>query len=119
MLFRSTNQAQPSLSRSGLQLVTTAEKEMAALGDQFISTEHLLIAATADSGPVRSLLGRNGVTRDGLLAALPEVRGGRKVTSENPEDTFQALEKYGTDLTAARPLSTLRAWIDAPGSRYE
>ncbi|WP_101653104.1 ATP-dependent chaperone ClpB [Brevibacterium ihuae] len=96
-----TNQAQPSLSRSGLQLVTTAEKEMAALGDQFISTEHLLIAATADSGPVRSLLGRNGVTRDGLLAALPEVRGGRKVTSENPEDTFQALEKYGVDLTAA------------------
>ncbi|GAA4383795.1 MULTISPECIES: ATP-dependent chaperone ClpB [Brevibacterium] len=96
-----TNQAQPSLSRAGLQLVNNAEKEMSALGDQYVSTEHLLIAAAADTGEAGRLLVRNGVSRDGLLAALPEVRGGRKVTSENPEDTFQALEKYGVDLTAA------------------
>ncbi|MCK1803953.1 ATP-dependent chaperone ClpB [Brevibacterium sp. R8603A2] len=96
-----TNQAQPSLSRAGLQLVNNAEKEMSALGDQYVSTEHLLIAAAADTGEAGRLLARNGVSRDGLLAALPEVRGGRKVTSENPEDTFQALEKYGVDLTAA------------------
>ncbi|GAA2004356.1 ATP-dependent chaperone ClpB [Brevibacterium samyangense] len=92
---------QPSLSRTSLQLVNNAEKEMQALGDQFVSTEHLLIAATADTGEVGRILARHGVLRDGLLQALPTVRGGKKVTSENPEDTFQSLEKFGVDLTAA------------------
>ncbi|GAA4283426.1 ATP-dependent chaperone ClpB [Brevibacterium daeguense] len=92
---------QPNLSRAGLQMVNNAEKEMNGLGDQFLSTEHLLIAAAADTGDVGRLLARHGATRKGLLEALPEVRGGKKVTSENPEDTFQALEKYGVDLTAA------------------
>lgn len=72
---------------------------MQALGDQYVSTEHLLLGIAADSGEAGRLLSAEGISRDALLAALPEVRGGRKVTSENPEDTFQALEKYGLDLT--------------------
>ena len=92
--------SQPQLSRQALQLINNAEQEMQALGDQFVSTEHLLIAAAADTAEVGRLLTSQSVTRDGLLAALPEVRGGRKVTSENPEDTFQSLEKFGVDLTA-------------------
>ncbi|MYM18763.1 ATP-dependent chaperone ClpB [Brevibacterium sp. 5221] len=91
--------SQPQLSRSALELVNNAEKEMEALGDQYLSTEHLLIAAASDTGEVGRILKAAGVTRDALLQALPEVRGGKKVTSENPEDTFQSLEKFGVDLT--------------------
>ena len=91
--------SQPQLSRAGLSVISSAEKEMQALGDQYVSTEHLLLGVAADSGEAGKLLSAEGITRDVLLAALPEVRGGRKVTSENPEDTFQALEKYGIDLT--------------------
>ena len=91
--------SQPQLSRAGLSVISSAEKEMQALGDQYVSTEHLLLGIAADSGEAGRLLSAEGISRDALLAALPEVRGGRKVTSENPEDTFQALEKYGLDLT--------------------
>ena len=91
--------SQPQLSRAGLSVISSAEKEMQALGDQYVSTEHLLLGVAADSGEAGRLLSAEGISRDALLAALPEVRGGRKVTSENPEDTFQALEKYGLDLT--------------------
>ena len=91
--------SQPQLSRAGLSVISSAEKEMQALGDQYVSTEHLLLGIAADSGEGGRLLSAEGISRDALLAALPEVRGGRKVTSENPEDTFQALEKYGLDLT--------------------
>ncbi|WP_349829350.1 ATP-dependent chaperone ClpB [Brevibacterium litoralis] len=92
---------QPSLSRAALQLMNTAEKEMTSLGDQFVSTEHLLIAAVQDAGELGKVFSQAGVDRDTLLKALPEVRGGHTVTSENPEDTFQSLEKYGVDLTKA------------------
>ncbi|HJH13253.1 MAG TPA: ATP-dependent Clp protease ATP-binding subunit, partial [Brevibacterium ravenspurgense] len=91
--------SQPQLSRAGLSVISSAEKEMQALGDQYVSTEHLLLGIAAESGEAGRLLSAEGISRDALLAALPEVRGGRKVTSENPEDTFQALEKYGLDLT--------------------
>jgi len=91
--------SQPQLSRQALELVNNAEKEMEALGDQYLSTEHLLIAAASDTGEVGRILKSNGITRDALLKAIPEVRGGKKVTSENPEDTFQSLEKFGVDLT--------------------
>lgn len=93
--------SQPQLSRQALQLINNAEREMQALGDQYVSTEHLLVAATQDTGEIGKVLTRRGVTRHALLDALPGVRGGRKVTSENPEDTFQSLEKFGVDLTAA------------------
>ncbi|WP_231443432.1 ATP-dependent chaperone ClpB [Brevibacterium zhoupengii] len=92
--------AQPGLSRSGLEMMNLAQEEMTSLGDQFVSTEHLLLAAAAGKDGAGEALRNNGAGRDALLAALPELRGGKKVTSENPEDTMQSLEKYGVDLTA-------------------
>ncbi|MDN5658847.1 ATP-dependent chaperone ClpB, partial [Brevibacterium sandarakinum] len=92
--------SQPGLSRAGLEMMNLAQEEMSSLGDQFVSTEHLLLAAAAGKDEAGEALRRNGAGRDALLAALPELRGGKKVTSENPEDTMQALEKYGVDLTA-------------------
>src|SRR6266581_1097370 len=68
------------------RVLDRAEEEMRKLEDEFISTEHLLLALDA-------------VPRDELLARLKEVRGGQRVTSQNPEGTYQALEKFGRDLT--------------------
>ncbi|GAA1861415.1 ATP-dependent chaperone ClpB [Brevibacterium marinum] len=92
--------SQPGLSRAGLEMMNLAQEEMTSLGDQFVSTEHLLLAAAAGQDGAGEALRHNGAGRDALLAALPELRGGKKVTSENPEDTMQSLEKYGLDLTA-------------------
>ena len=91
---------QPTLARPAMQLINQAEQEMQALGDQFVSTEHLLLGAAADTGEVGQALTRAGATREALLAVLDQVRGGQKVTSQDPESTFQSLEKYGVDLTA-------------------
>ncbi|WP_167199945.1 ATP-dependent chaperone ClpB [Brevibacterium pigmentatum] len=92
--------SQPGLSRAGLEMMNLAQEEMTALGDQFVSTEHLLLAAAAGDDGAGETLRANGANRDALLAALPELRGGKKVTSENPEETMQSLEKFGVDLTA-------------------
>jgi ATP-dependent Clp protease ATP-binding subunit ClpB len=81
------------------QLLTKAEDEAAALKDEYVSVEHLLLAALADSGATGRLLRELGVTRDTLMAALQKVRGSQRVTSQNPEATYQALERYGRDLT--------------------
>jgi len=92
---------QPQLSRGALAAVPVAQQEMGALGDSFVSTEHLLLALAADAGATGELLRSAGATREALLDALPRVRGSAKVTSPDPEGTYQALEKYGTDLTQA------------------
>ena len=92
--------SQPGLSRAGLEMMNLAQEEMTALGDQFVSTEHLLLAAAAGQDGAGEALRANGANRDALLAALPELRAGKKVTSENPEETMQSLEKFGIDLTA-------------------
>ncbi|WP_209324220.1 ATP-dependent chaperone ClpB [Brevibacterium renqingii] len=92
--------SQPSLSRAGLEMMNLAQEEMTALGDQFVSTEHLLLAAAAGKEGAGDALRANGAGRDALAAALPDLRGGKKVTSENPEETMQSLEKFGIDLTA-------------------
>lgn len=76
-------------------LLARAEDEKQSLKDEYISVEHLLLAMTAQDGALKDL----GVTRDTLLAGLQEVRGNQRVTSQDPEGTFQALEKYGRDLT--------------------
>jgi ATP-dependent Clp protease ATP-binding subunit ClpB len=68
------------------------------LKDEFVSTEHLLLALSADQGKAGQLLRDNGVSRDSVLAALKDVRGNQRVTSQNPEDTYQSLQKYGRDL---------------------
>jgi ATP-dependent Clp protease ATP-binding subunit ClpB len=81
------------------QLLTKAEDEAAALKDEYVSVEHLVLAAVADRGATGRLLREQGVTRDTLMSALQKVRGSQRVTSQNPEATYQALEKYGRDLT--------------------
>jgi ATP-dependent Clp protease ATP-binding subunit ClpB len=81
------------------QLLTKAEDEATALKDEYVSVEHLILAAQADGGATGRLLRELGVTRDGLMGALQKVRGNQRVTSQNPESTYQSLEKYGRDLT--------------------
>ena len=78
-----------------------AEAEAKQLKDDYVSTEHLLLAIAKKTGSeMGRLLKQRGVTHGDLLKALAEVRGGQRVTDQNPEDKFQALEKYGQDLTA-------------------
>ena len=86
---------QSHLSNALTAVLERAEKEAEALKDEYISTEHLLLAM-ADL----TVLKDNGVTRDGLLQALKSVRGNQRVTDPNPESKYQALERYGRDLTA-------------------
>jgi len=93
--------AEPGLSRRGLGLLQRAEDEMKGLKDDFISTEHLLLAATKGDRDTAALLERAGITHDKLLAALTQVRGSQRVTDRDPEGKFQALEKYTRDLTEA------------------
>ncbi|MET3719904.1 MULTISPECIES: ATP-dependent chaperone ClpB [unclassified Arthrobacter] len=94
----STQQAQ--LSRPALQAMQNARTEADRLGDTFVSTEVLLLGLSAGSDAVGRLMRDAGASHEALLAALPGVRGDRKVTSPDPENTFQSLEKFGTDLTA-------------------
>ncbi len=78
----------------------TAEKEAKSLGDEYISTEHLLLGIAQDStGDIKNEFKKLGITRDKILNVLNEVRGGQNVTSQSPEDTFQALKQYGKDFT--------------------
>jgi ATP-dependent Clp protease ATP-binding subunit ClpB len=91
---------QAQLSRPTLQALQNAQNEADKLGDSFVSTEHLLLGLSAGSDGVGRLLRDAGASHEALAAALPGVRGDRKVNSPDPENTFQALEKFGTDLTA-------------------
>jgi ATP-dependent Clp protease ATP-binding subunit ClpB len=93
--------AQPGLSPR-LKIVTDlAEAEATRLKDEYVSTEHLLIGIASEPGrsPAGRLLTERGLTRDRIFAALTSVRGSQRVTSQNPETTYQALERYGRDLT--------------------
>ncbi|MBX3062637.1 MAG: ATP-dependent chaperone ClpB [Anaerolineae bacterium] len=87
-------------SRAAVDTVTRAEKEASKMKDEYVSSEHLLLALTEDR-TMGDLLGRNGVDRKSVLDALMSVRGSQRVTSQDPEATFKALQKYGRDLTAA------------------
>jgi ATP-dependent Clp protease ATP-binding subunit ClpB len=87
------------LSRSASDVLQAAERYAKGMQDEYVSTEHLLLALTESSEGKR--LSQFGLTKDAILHALTEVRGNQRVTSQNPEDTYQALEKYGRDLTAA------------------
>ena len=94
--------SQPQVSRQLTAAIAQAEKEMQQMGDEYVSTEHLLIGIAA-SKPNQSaeILEKNGVTAASLRKAVPGVRGGAKVTSPDAEGSYKALEKYSTDLTAA------------------
>jgi ATP-dependent Clp protease ATP-binding subunit ClpB len=90
---------QPQFSARGSRMLVQAADEAAKLKDDYVSVEHVLLAMLDDSGSLGRLLRENRVTRDRLLAALKEVRGNQRVTSQNPEGTYQSLERYGQDLT--------------------
>ncbi|MDY3556542.1 ATP-dependent chaperone ClpB [Gemmata sp. JC717] len=91
--------AEPRLTQRLVKLIDAAEAEAKKLKDDYVSVEHLLLAATDDTGTAGKTLREFGLTRDRLLSALKEVRGSQRVTSQNPEETYQSLEKYGRDLT--------------------
>jgi ATP-dependent Clp protease ATP-binding subunit ClpB len=90
----------PSPSREFLRVINAAGEQASALGDEYVSTEHLLVGLAETGGEAGDVLTGSGATRDTLLAAFRTVRGNRKVTTPDPEGTFQALEKYAVDLTA-------------------
>ncbi|MFJ4666558.1 ATP-dependent chaperone ClpB [Kitasatospora purpeofusca] len=93
--------AAPQLARDTMAVLTEAGKRADDLDDQYVSTEHLLVGLAAEGGAVAELLVRQGATAKALLAAFKDVRGSARVTSPDPEGTYKALEKYGTDLTQA------------------
>ena len=81
------------------RVLQQAQKEAQSLGDEFVSTEHLLLAMTEDQGYTGQALKRLGATHERVLNALKDVRGNQRVTDQNPEGKYQALDKYGRDLT--------------------
>jgi ATP-dependent Clp protease ATP-binding subunit ClpB len=90
---------QVSLSPSVARILEAAGREAEQLTDEYISTEHLVLAMLQAGGPVQRLLEEAGITRDAVLQALAAVRGSHRVTSQNPEESYQALERFGRDLT--------------------
>lgn len=94
------NMSNPQFNRDGLNVLTKSQELAGELGDEFVSTEVLLAAIAGSKTDAAELLTGRGATYDAIKGAFPSVRGAAKVTSENPEDQIQALEKYATDLTA-------------------
>ena len=90
--------AQVGLSRALQKVLRQAEDEAVQMRDEYVSTEHLLLALTTSDG-TGAFLARHGITRDAILRALTQIRGSQRVTSPTPESTYQALEKYGRDIT--------------------
>ncbi|MCA9939819.1 MAG: AAA family ATPase, partial [Anaerolineales bacterium] len=101
--------AQVTLSREVSEIVREAEAVAAQLKDEYVSTEHLFLALTRAAEQVRSLvlLTNAGITPDNVLQALSTIRGGQRVTSQDPESTYDALAKYGRDLTKMARLGKL------------
>ena len=95
-----TSVGNPTLSRSSHEVLQRAQDLAAQLGDDFVSSEHLVVGIATVESPARSILTDAGATPDALQAAFASIRGSSRVTSADAEDTYQALEKYGVDLTA-------------------
>ncbi|WP_255949080.1 ATP-dependent chaperone ClpB [Streptomyces odontomachi] len=93
--------APPQPNREMLAVVADATQRAKELGDDYVSTEHLLIGIAAKGGQAAEVLRRHGATAEQLLDAFEKIRGGRRVTTPDPEGQYKALEKFGTDLTAA------------------
>jgi ATP-dependent Clp protease ATP-binding subunit ClpB len=100
-LPRAHGGSQPTLSARLRQVTNAAETEAERLKDDYVSTEHLLLAIAGESGraPAARVLHQLRATKDAILQAMTAVRGSQRVTSQNPETTYQALERYGRDLT--------------------
>ena len=92
--------AAPQLDREALRALTHAQRLATEMGDSYVSTEHVLVGLAADGAAVADLLRRHGATAEALRDAFAAVRGSARVSSPDPEGTYQALEKYGVDLTA-------------------
>jgi ATP-dependent Clp protease ATP-binding subunit ClpB len=92
--------AAPMFDRQALKAFSHAQNLATEIGDSYVSTEHLLVGLAAEGGAVAQLLNRHGATPEALREAFQAVRGSARVSSPDPEATFQALEKYGVDLTA-------------------
>ena len=90
--------SQPPMAQETASALAQADKEASKMKDEYISTEHILLALVGIE-PTGTLLERHGVSRNQILQALTGIRGGQRVTSQNPESTYQSLEKYGRDLT--------------------
>jgi ATP-dependent Clp protease ATP-binding subunit ClpB len=86
------------MAQTTAQLLDDSAKEAGTLTDEYISTEHILIALSESNNEVGSLLNKNGITKKVILSALKDIRGNQRVTSQNPEETYQSLKKYGRDL---------------------
>ncbi|VUT24783.1 MAG: protein disaggregation chaperone [Candidatus Methanolliviera sp. GoM_oil] len=80
-------------------LLESAEKEAKRVKDEYMSVEHLLVVMADDAGACGRILGRYGVTKEKIMQALFDIRGNQRVTSQNPEETYESLEKYGRDIT--------------------
>jgi ATP-dependent Clp protease ATP-binding subunit ClpB len=100
-LPRVTGGAEPAMSRRVRDLLTQAWKHTEELDDEYTSAEHVLLAMVRSKDPTGELLKKRGLTDDALLGALKDVRGTQRVTDQEPENKFQALEKYTRDLTEA------------------
>ncbi|HEY7062957.1 MAG TPA: ATP-dependent chaperone ClpB [Chloroflexota bacterium] len=98
-LARASGPSQVYVSQPFRQVYEAAQQEAERLKDEYVSTEHLLLGLVDGAGQAAQILKRANVTCDRIYQALQEVRGGQRVTSQNPESTYQSLEKYGRDLT--------------------
>ena len=94
-----TTVSAPQLSRDAVRVLGKAQELATEMGDEYVSTEHLLVGLAQHGGQVADLLRRHGATPDALKDAFEKVRGSARVTSPDPEGTYKALEKYGVDLT--------------------
>src|SRR6185437_9861357 len=92
---------QLGMARSTQDVFNQAQKEADRLKDEYVSTEHLMLALSQVKSEARDILSTNGINHDAILAALKDVRGGQRVTDQNPEQKYQALLKYGRDLVEA------------------
>jgi len=88
------------LSREGKKILDLSFSESSKMQDQYVSLEHILLTLATAKGEVFNILKKNGVTRDAVLSVLKDIRGNQSVTDQNPEEKYQALEKFGRDLTA-------------------
>ena len=95
-----SNMANPQFNRDALNALTVAEELAGELGDEYVSAEILLIGIATGQSDAATMLQESGATPEALKGALTTVRGNRRVTTESPEEQYQALEKYATDLTA-------------------
>ena len=100
-LPRAHGGSQPGLSARLRKVTDSAESEAERLKDEYVSTEHLFVAIASEGSrsPLVRLLEQRGMTKDAILQAMTSVRGSQRVTSQNPEGTYQSLERYGRDLT--------------------